>query len=166
MSATTRSSGTQKPDSSASSTASSIRDTAAEIGSEAKQEAIRQAGQAQMTASESMSAFAHAIRSASDELARKDQGPAAQLLAEAAGGLEQFSNAVSQKRLEDIVSDVRRFGREHPAAFMMGSVLVGIALGRFAQTTVAGATQPERSSAAAGRTEPKASASQGHYAGG
>lgn len=153
MSATTRSSGTQKPDSSASGTASSIRDTAAEIGAEAKQEARRQAGHVQKTASESMSAFAHAIRSASDELASKDQGPAAQILAQAAGGLEQLSSAVSQNRLEDIVSDVRRFGREHPAAFLMGSVLVGIALGRFAQTTVAGATQTDRS--AAERDAPK-----------
>lgn len=156
MSATTSPPGTQKPENSGSSTANSMRETASEIGSEAKNEAMRQAGQLQKTTSESMQAFAQAIRSASDELSNKDQGPAAQLLSHAAGSLEQISNAVGQSSLDDIVGEVRRFGREHPGAFMMGSMLLGIALGRFAQTTVAGSSENQATGTSAGHYEPRA----------
>ncbi|WP_309082948.1 hypothetical protein [Chelativorans sp.] len=118
----------------------SIQDSAREAAESFSSAARRQAGDqidsARRKTSETVGAFAEAVRKAGDELAAKDEGPAAQLLSQAAGGLEQLSTAISQKRLEDIVGDVRRFGREHPGAFMMGSVLVGIALGRFAQSAM------------------------------
>jgi len=157
MAAATHSPGSRKPVKTDSN--STLRDTAAEIGSSAERQVRHHAETAQRRTSESMQTFAEAIRHAGDELAGKDEGPAAQLLAQAAGGLEQLSNAISGKRVEEIVADVRRFGREHPGAFMMGSVLLGVALGRFAQTAVAGSSASEGSSAHAAPMNESAPAS-------
>ncbi|WP_274424801.1 hypothetical protein [Chelativorans sp. YIM 93263] len=118
----------------AQETADTMRSKASELGSEAKHEAGRKAEEAKHRTSESLHSFAEAIRSASDELKKKDEGPAARLLGEAAGGLEELSGTLGKKRLEDIVDDVRDFGRRNPTAFVAGSVLVGMALGRFART--------------------------------
>jgi|SRR5690606_7039091 len=136
---------TQTSSTGSSGSAPSLADTAANIGSDLKDGALDGARSAQRKTSESMHTFAEAIRKAGDELKDKDEGPVAQLLSQAAGGLDQMSRAVGQKRLEDIVSDVRSFGRQHPGAFVMGSVLLGIALGRFAQTAAAtGSSSAER----------------------
>jgi len=143
--ATTRSeAGRVQPNPETGTAAGSLRDTAASIGSEVKQEARNRAEEARGATSESLRAFAEAVRHAGDELAEKDQGPASQLLSQAAGGLEQISNAIGQKRLDDLIGDVRRFGREHPGAFMLGSVLVGVALGRFARSAAPSADTETR----------------------
>lgn len=144
MATTPRASGQQDQQTPAATT-DPIRESAAKIGSDLKQEAVNQAERARQQTSDSMHTFAEAIRKAGDELAAKDQGPAAQLLGQAAGGLEQLSAALGRKRLDDIVGDVRRFGREHPGAFIAGSVLVGLALGRFAQASVANTGQTSHS---------------------
>lgn len=136
MSSSDYSRGTQTS-SGTSGSAPSLADTATNIGSDIKDGALDGARSAQRRTSESMHTFAEAIRKAGDELQDKDEGPVAQLLSHAAGGLDQMSRAIGQKRLEDIVTDVRSFGREHPGAFVMGSVLLGVALGRFAQTAAA-----------------------------
>lgn len=115
-------------------TADTLRSKASELGVEAKHEAGKQAEEAQHRTSESLHSFAEAIRSAGEELRKKDEGAAARLLGEAAGGLEQLSDALGHKQLEDIVNDVRDFGRRNPGAFIAGSVLMGMALGRFART--------------------------------
>jgi len=148
-----------------SGSAPSLTDTAANIGSDLKEGALDGARSAQRKTSESMHTFAEAIRKAGDELKDKDEGPVAQLLSQAAGGLDQMSRAVGQKGLEDIVSDVRSFGRQHPGAFVMGSVLLGIALGRFAQTAAAtGSSAAERghgTSSASNRSSNMGSGSYG-----
>jgi len=134
MATTPRQSGSREQANSAPGTADSARQTATSIGAEVKQAARDRIEDAQGKTSEGLRSFAEAVRHAGNELAEKDQGAAAQLLSQAAGGLEQISNAIGQKRFDDVIGDVRRFGREHPGAFMLGSVLIGVALGRFAQS--------------------------------
>lgn len=145
MSSSDYSRGTQTS-SGTSGSAPSLADTATNIGSDIKDGALDGARSAQRRTSESMHTFAEAIRKAGDELQGKDEGPVAQLLSHAAGGLDQMSRAIGQKRLEDIVTDVRSFGREHPGAFVMGSVLLGVALGRFAQTAAAAGSSASQGS--------------------
>src|SRR5690606_14315810 len=145
MSSSDYSRGTQTS-SGTSGSAPSLADTATNIGSDIKDGALDGARSAQRRTSESMHTFAEAIRKAGDELQDKDEGPVAQLLSHAAGGLDQMSRAIGQKRLEDIVTDVRSFGREHPGAFVMGSVLLGVALGRFAQTAAAAGSSASQGS--------------------
>src|SRR5690606_10997461 len=149
MSSSDYSRGTQTS-SGTSGSAPSLADTATNIGSDIKDGALDGARSAQRRTSESMHAFADAIRKAGDELKDKDEGPVAELLSHAAGGLDQMSRAIGQKRLEDMVNDVRSFGKQHPGAFVMGSVLLGIALGRFAQTAAASAASSSGTSSQAG----------------
>lgn len=136
------------------STADLAREKASEIGSDVKEEATHQAETAQRKTSESVRAFADAIRKAGDDLAGKDQGPAARILGEAAGALENLSTALGQKRLEDMIGDVRRFGRERPGTFMAGSVLLGVALGRFARSGAPEHDRPASGAEAAGMAGP------------
>jgi hypothetical protein len=104
--------------------ASSLQDKAAE----------KVAGQKD-TATETLGAFANAIRHAGDELAEHDQSLAGRVVKQAADGLEHLSRTVSEKRPEELLSAVREFGRSNPAAFIAGSVLLGVALGRFARSS-------------------------------
>jgi len=144
--------------------AEAAQQKAYELGAEAKDEALRRASAAQHETSESLHAFAEAIRAAGDDLARKDQGTAAALVREAASGLERLSTALGRKRLHDIVDDVRNFGRQNPNAFVAGSVLIGLALGRFAQSSGAAggaATAPEPTSSTTSHTERNTSGTSG-----
>jgi len=104
--------------------AASVQDRAAEKVADRKD-----------TASETLGAFANAIRHAGDELAQQDQSLAGRMVKQAADGLEQVSRTISDKRPEELLGAVREFGRRNPTAFIAGSVLLGVALGRFARSS-------------------------------
>jgi len=87
------------------------------------------------TATKTLGDFANAIRRAGDELAGADQSPAARLVGQAADGLENLSRNLAGKQPEELLDAVRDFGRRHPAAFIGGAVLAGIALGRFVRAS-------------------------------
>ncbi|HEX2257151.1 MAG TPA: hypothetical protein VHG92_10730 [Afifellaceae bacterium] len=87
------------------------------------------------TAAQSLKDFADAVRKASDELGQRDQTVAARFVREAAGGLESLSQSVSARNLDGMLDTLRDFGRSNPTAFIAGSVLAGIAIGRFARAS-------------------------------
>lgn len=97
----------------------------------AKSQASERAETAKTQVGSTIHTFADAIRKAGDDLGEHDQTFAARLVREAADGLEGFSRALSEKRPEEMLDTVRDFGRRNPAAFVAGSVLVGLAVGRF-----------------------------------
>jgi len=107
----------------------------ADVGSDAKIAASKEAEELKREASVGLHAFADAIRSAGAKLSESDQGMAARMVQEAASGLERLSTSLGKKQLQDVVDDVRDFGRKNPSAFIAGSVLVGLALGRFVRST-------------------------------
>ena len=79
--------------------------------------------------------FAEVIRKAGDDLAERDQSLAGRLVKQAADGLEGLANAASTQRPEALLTAARAFGRANPMAFVAGSVLLGVALGRFAKSS-------------------------------
>ncbi len=105
------------------------------LGEEAKERAARYAEGGKEAVTEHLDAFAQAIRKAGEELSERDQTMAAQVVRQAARGLEGLSRSVSGTTLEDVIDSVRRFGRSHPAAFIGGAVLAGLALGRFVRSS-------------------------------
>ena len=105
------------------------------LGEEAKERAARYAEGGKEAVTEHLDAFAQAIRKAGDELSERDQTMAAQVVRQAARGLEGLSRSVGGTTLEDVIDSVRRFGRSHPAAFIGGAVLAGLALGRFVRSS-------------------------------
>jgi hypothetical protein len=109
-----------------------LKDEAAALGSEAQQAASDQAEKVKETAASQLDGFADALRAASDELGRNQGGPAAELVSNAASGLEGFARSLHGKSTGEMVDKIRQFGRENPIAFLAGSALAGLALGRFA----------------------------------
>ncbi len=112
-----------------------IKHEAASLSEAAKYGLREQAEQLSGTAAESLTAFAEAVKKAGDELKQGDQTFAARLMGEAAGGLQSLSRSLSSASVEDVFHSVRDFGKSNPTAFLAGSVLAGIALGRFARSS-------------------------------
>ncbi|ESX07714.1 hypothetical protein X766_34510, partial [Mesorhizobium sp. LSJC255A00] len=50
---------------------------------------------------------------------------------DAASGLERLSSSLKQKPFSQVLDDVQSFGRQNPGVLLAGSVLAGLALGRF-----------------------------------
>lgn len=105
---------------------------AKELGTRAQQIGEEQLEKVKEQASSHMDGFADALRAASAELSRKQSGPAAEFVASAASGLEGLSRSLHGKSTAEMIDTVRQFGRGNPIGFLAGSVLVGLALGRFA----------------------------------
>ena len=95
------------------------------LGEEAKERAARYAEGGKEVVTEHLDSFAQAIRKAGEELSERDQTMAAQVVRQAARGLESLSRSVGGTTFEDVIDSVRRFGRSHPAAFVGGAVLAG-----------------------------------------
>lgn len=130
-----------------------VRSEAQELGSQAQQIAGDQAEKAKEAAASHLDVFADALRAASDQLAKNQSGPAAEIVSNAASGLEGLTRSLHGQSTGEMVETVRRFGRESPVAFLAGSVLAGLALGRFA--SVATTETSKASSATAVRTAPQ-----------
>ena len=75
------------------------------------------------------------MKRAGEDLSERDHTMAAQVVRQAANGLESLSRSVNGATFEDMVDSVRNFGRSNPAAFIGGAVLAGLALGRFARAS-------------------------------
>lgn len=112
-----------------------VKDEAKSFAATAQDKVGDQVEQGKQTATKAMGDFANAIRKAGDELSQSDQSMAAKMVRQAADGLESFSRSVTDKRPEELLDAVRDFGRENPAAFIAGSVLLGLAIGRFARSS-------------------------------
>lgn len=119
---------------------------AGEYASEAKSAAIEQAEVAQQDVGASLAAFGGALRAAGDHLAGSDQRAASQFMMQAADGIERFATSLKNKPFANVLDDVRSFGRENSGALIAGSLLAGLALGRFVKSSMpeAGASQHSR----------------------
>lgn len=115
-----------------------LKQEAQTFASAAQEKARTEAQRRTETATKTLGDFANAIRRAGDELSQADQSPAARLIGQAADGLENLSRNLAGKQPEELLDAVRDFGRRHPAAFIGGAVLAGIALGRFVRATEEG----------------------------
>lgn len=123
--------GANSPKQMASAAAQTVKQEAQSFANQAKEKASGQIEQHKETATRTLGDFANAIRRAGDELSQSDQSMASRLVQQAADGLENFSRTVADKRPEELLDAVRDFGRRNPMAFVAGSVLVGLAVGRF-----------------------------------
>ena len=110
---------------------------AGEYASEAKAALFEQAEGTQRDISSNMKAFGGALRAASEHLANSDQRAASKFVLDAAGGLERLSTSLRDKPFEEVLGEIRAFGRENSGALIAGSVLAGLALGRFIKSSAA-----------------------------
>lgn len=115
----------------ASDARSHIREGAADVGEKLKSRAFEEADRRKDDAADSLHVFADTIRSAADDLSRKDQSAAARVIREAARGLESLSRTIHERSAADASRSIADFGRRHPVALMAGGLLGGLAVGRF-----------------------------------
>ena len=123
----------------ASQATQALRQEAQTFAAAAQTRAKEEAQTRQQMGAKALGDFAGAIRKAGEELSQSDQSPAARLVGQAADGLENLSRNLADTSPEEVVGAVRDFGRRHPAAFIGGAVLVGVALGRFLRASDAAA---------------------------
>jgi hypothetical protein len=112
-----------------------VRDEAHSFTSSARQQAASRVEQRKQKVTGTIHDFADAVRRAGDELNQRDQTMAARLVSRAAEGLEDVSRTLADKRPSEMVDGLRDFGRRNPTAFLAGSVLLGVALGRFLRSS-------------------------------
>jgi hypothetical protein len=106
-----------------------------EYAEEAKEAALSSASSKQRDISSSLLAFSGALRAASEHLANNDQRTASTFILDAAGGMERMSSSLKSKPFEEVLEEVRSFGRANSGALIAGSVLAGLALGRFVKSS-------------------------------
>jgi hypothetical protein len=125
----------QSPKEMAAAAAQAVKQEAQSFAASAQDKARDKVEQTRDTATRTLGDFANAVRKAGDELSQSDQSMASRLVQKAADGLEGLSRTVSDKRPEELLDAVRDFGRRNPTAFIAGSVLVGLAIGRFIKSS-------------------------------
>ncbi|WP_176477182.1 hypothetical protein [Mesorhizobium sp. WSM4313] len=104
---------------------------AADYTSEVKEALSERAQETQRDLGSSLVALGGALRAASDHLANGDQKSASNFMRDAADGLERLSSSLKEKPFGEVLEDVQNFGRQNPGILIAGSVLAGLALGRF-----------------------------------
>lgn len=123
-----------------SGASAAVRREASEVGEEARKIAGEQAEKVKEAAASHLDVFANALRAASDELGKNQSGPASEMISSAASGLEGLTRSLHGRSTGEMIDTVRQFGRENPVGFLAGSVLAGLALGRFASVATTSAT--------------------------
>lgn len=121
-----------------SDASNAARDEAKKLAAQGQRLAGEQAEKVKEAAVSHLDVFADSLRAASEELGRNQSGPAADMVSNAASGLEGLTRSLHGRSTGEMIDTVRNFGRENPIAFLAGSVLAGLALGRIA----AAATTP------------------------
>ncbi|MBZ9798936.1 hypothetical protein [Mesorhizobium sp. ES1-4] len=112
---------------------------------EARQVISDKAEETQRDIGSSLAALGGAMRAASDHLANNDERTASKFALDAAGGLERLSSSLAKKPFSQVLEDVQSFGRQNPGVLLAGSVLAGLALGRFIKASPPKSPEASRS---------------------
>lgn len=118
-----------------------VRDAADDLKKQVRSTAATQKD----AAAQQMNGWAHALKSASDDLRDRGQESAAAWVRQAADGLERCSGTVRERNVDDLVGTVEDFARRQPVAFLGGAVVAGFGLARLMKSSA-----DRRRSAAAG----------------
>ena len=109
----------------------SVKEEASQMAADAKTRAAETVAEKQQAVGGALQTFADAVRTASDQLGEREQTQASNLIRQAADGLEGLARNVSDKSPQEMLAAARTFGRSNPTALLIGSVVAGVALGRF-----------------------------------
>ena len=103
-----------------------VGNVAAQLGSSVEEQKGRGA--------DSLSGFAHAIKTAAAELDQQSPGIARQFRG-ASDRIERFSGSLRDRRVEDLITDYSNLAKTQPVAFFAGALIAGFALSRFVKST-------------------------------
>jgi hypothetical protein len=123
-----------------------------EYATEAKEALLKRAEGTQQDLSSNLRAFGGALRAASEHLANSNQRTASKFVLDAAGGMERLSSSLKDKPFEVVLEEIRAFGRDNSGALIAGSVLAGVALGRFVKSSAPSGTSGGQSDTSQGQS--------------
>jgi len=86
---------------------------------------------------------AQALLLSSNHLQEQGQGGVAQYTDTAAAKITDFSGYLRQHQVDEVLDEVQSFARQKPALFLGGTILLGLAAGRFLKSS-----SPDNASAA------------------
>jgi hypothetical protein len=84
----------------------------------------------QQKAAQGLSSLAQEMRGLADGTSQGAPGPARDLLQQAAGFVENFSDKLQNREPAQLLDEVRSFARRKPGTFLIGAALLGVAAGR------------------------------------
>jgi hypothetical protein len=108
-----------------------VQGAAEDVKEQVRSSAVRQKD----AAAQQMDGFAHALKSASDDLQGRGQDSAAAWVRQAASGLERVSSTVRERNVDDLIGTVEDFARRQPVAFLGGAVAAGFGLARLMKSS-------------------------------
>lgn len=112
-----------------------VRDQAERAAEEARRAASAYADEGKRYAADNIEDFATALHKAGDELGDREQSVAARFVNEAADSLSHVAHSIESTSVDDMMDQMNRFARRNPGALVLGAVLAGVALGRFAKAS-------------------------------
>jgi hypothetical protein len=107
------------------------RDAAEDVKEQVRSSAARQKD----AAAQQIDGWAHALKSASDDLHGRGQDSAATWVRQAAAGLERASGTVRERDVDDLIGTVEDFARRQPVTFLGGAVAAGFGLARLMKSS-------------------------------
>lgn len=111
------------------------KETAGQVVDQAKEQAASRLDDRKDQMVESFGSVADALRQASKHLKQNDQTPIAQYADKAAERVEQWTNNLRGKDVQEIMHDVEDYARRQPALFLGGAFVVGLLAARFLKST-------------------------------
>jgi hypothetical protein len=120
--------------------------TAGQVADQARQKAGDVMDQVQQTAkttvsqqkgrvAESMGTVAEALRKTGQNLYEQDQGSFGRMAEKAADRIEQFSDDLQNKSVDEMFYDVQNLARRDPQLFLGGAVVLGLLAARFLKSS-------------------------------
>jgi len=119
--------------------AGNVADTAKDLASKAGEKLLSSVEGQKAAGADFVSGMAGSIRRAAREFDH-ELPQAGHYIRLAADQIENVSDAVRKRDLNQVVSDVQAFARRQPTAFLGAAALAGFALVRFLKTSTAGAS--------------------------
>jgi hypothetical protein len=118
-----------------------VRETSEDVTGRAKETAKTAVSNQKGRVTESVGAIADALHQTADHLDDQDQGSIARFAHMAADRLEDFSNDLQDKSVDQIFGEVEGFARREPALFLGGALALGLLASRFLKSSASRAQQ-------------------------
>ncbi len=115
--------------------ADQAKEQAGQVVDQAKQQATSQLSSQKDRAVDSLGTVADALRQSGKHLRENEQQGFAQYADKAAERVEQFSEQLRGKDVQEIVRDVERYARQQPALVLGGAFVLGLLGARFLKST-------------------------------
>ena len=110
--------------------AAEAKDAGRQMAGDARRAAEEQVNQRSTMAGERVGAAAEDARDVAQTLRGKGREAPARFADQAADRMEEFARYLREADADRIMSDIRRVGREQPAAIVAGAAVVGVLIGR------------------------------------